>query len=89
MYFIVTENWDEVSVPYGIIGIFIYMDWKLKPFSLMRIARSFASEARLCKEYDKTRAELRDILEDFSECRSASPPPFYLFSKGAGNMNGL
>ena len=42
------------------------MDWKLKPFSLMRIARSFASEARLCKEYDKTRAELRDILEDFS-----------------------
>lgn len=50
MYFIVTENWDEVSVPYGIIGIFIYMDWKLKPFSLMRIARSFASEARLCKE---------------------------------------
>ena len=76
MYFIVTENWDEVSVPYGIIGIFIYMDWKLKPFSLMRIARSFASEARLCKEYDKTRAELRDILEDFSECRSASPPLF-------------
>ena len=46
-------------------------------------------EACLCEEYGKTQAELRDILKDFSECRSASPPPFYLFSKGAGNMNGL
>lgn len=80
MYFIVTENWDEVSVPYGIIGIFIYM--KLKPFSLMRIARSFASEARLCKEYDKTRAELRDILEDFFGMPLCFPAPFLSLLKG-------